>query len=381
MNWYHKYHKLFIVVVVGIFLFLHKEAIIQNYRDNSPVLSSEEITKLEQQVAQISATATQDIKSGTYSPTKWQQHVYFLQTQVLQKFRGMYSREKFYVEASKILDYTIKYYYEPKRQEQILFQKQVNDAQAKVLHDNNVTVDWSKFGSSIWSFYLAFLPFALLIILIRRSVIYRLKFHSAGDIAVVILSTLFSIIGIFVYKPNSLLQKTIDAELKVWQEKIGTKGWRLALAYTLAIIFAIGTILRPAKVYAQEFFKERVVITQVVQMVELNFEEESLEFNLPISATVRNYFVKIIRAIQKYIFLFFSPMFVALNIPPPRSFIIISWQTPRDALVLFKMIIGCRTPSVLFQFNLINRNNKKHKGIYSEKYYFNINRLFGSKCL
>ncbi|GEM_PF-6918675 len=373
MNWYH---KVLIILVVGLFIFIHQDVLVQNYRDNSPVLSSEEITKLEQQVAQISATATQDIKSGTYSPAKWQQHVYFLQTQVLQKFGGIYSREKFFVEAGRILDYTIKNYYEPRSNDPVkglLFQQEINSAQAKVLHENNVTVDWSKFVSSIWSFYLSFLPYTLLIILIRRSVIYKLKFHSAGDVAVVILST-FSIIGIFVYKPKSLLQKTIDAELKVWQEKIGTKGWRLALAYTLAIIFAIGTILRPAKVYAQEFFKERVVITQ---MVELDSEDESLEFNLAIVAILQRYFVETIRAIQKFIFLFFSPMFILLNIPPPRSFIFVSWQTPRDKIVLSKMIVGCRTPSVLFQFNLINRNNKKHKGIYSEKYHFNIINFFG----
>lgn len=374
MNWYH---KLLITLVVGLFLFIHQDVIIENYRDNSPVLSSEEITKLEKQVTDITVIAKEKIKSGTYSPSEWQQHVYFLQTQVLQKFGGRYSREKFFVESGKILDYTIKNYYEPKTKdpvEGLLFQQEINSAQANVLHENNVGVDWSKFVSSIWSFYLSFIFFTFLIILIKRSTVY-LKIHSAGDVVVVALCTLFSVIGTFAYKPNSLLQKTIDAELKVWQEKIGTRGWRLALAYMLAILFAIGTILRPIKIYAQEIFQHRVTITQ---MVELESEDESLEFNLPIVAIARNYFVKIIRVIQKYIFLFFSPMFVTLNIPPPRSFIIISWQTPRDKIVLSKIIIGCRAPSILVQFNLINRTKTKNKGIYSEKHFSNIINLFGS---
>lgn len=376
MNWYH---KLLITLVVGLFLFIHQDVIIENYRDNSPVLSSEEITKLEKQVTDITVIAKEKIKSGTYSPSEWQQHVYFLQTQVLQKFGGRYSREKFFVESGKILDYTIKNYYEPKTKdpvEGLLFQQEINSAQANVLHDNNVGVDWSKLISSIWSFYLSFIPFVFLIILIKRSTLYQLKFHSAGDMAVVILCILFSIIGIFAYKPNSLLQRTIDAELKVWRDKIGSSGWRLVLAYTLAIIFAIGTILRPIKIYAQEFVQTNVVTTIMIGQSEQDNHDEN--YSLPLVGIVWNYFRRIVRAIQKYIFLFFSPMFILLNIPPLRSFIVVNWQTPRDKIVLSKIIIGCRAPSILVQFNLINRTKTKNKGIYSEKHFSNIINLFGS---
>ncbi len=371
MNWYHKF---LITLVVGLFLFNHQEVIIESFRDNSPVLSSEAITKIEEQVSEISEIATAKIKSGTYSPEDWQKDVFFLQTQVLQKFKGTYSQEEFFIKAGKILDYTMAHYYEPKSKEHSLFQQEVNEAQAKVLQEKNFRVDWSKLIYSIWSFYLSFILFAGLIILIKRSTLYKFKFHSAGDVVVIVLCTLLGVIGIFVYKPNSLLQKTIDAELKVWREKVGSNGWRLVVAYMLAIFFALATILRPIKIYAQEFVQDRVIITQ---MVELESGDESEDFNLPIVAIVRKYFVEIIRAIQKYIFLFFSPMFILLNIPPPRSFIVVNWQTPRDKIVLSKMIIGCRAPSVLFQFNLINRNKIKHKGIYSEKYHFN-NYLFGS---
>lgn len=371
MNWYH---KLLITLVVGLFLFNHQDVIIDSFSDNSPVLSSEAITKLEEQVTEITETATAKIKSGIYSPEEWQKDVFFLQTQVLQKFRGTYSQEEFFVKAGKMLDYTIEYYYEPKSKEHSLFQQEVNEAQAKVLHDNNVGVDWFKLISSIWSFYLSFMLFAWLIILIKRSTLYKFKFHSGGDIAVVILGTLLSLIGVFVYKPNSLLQKTIDAELKIWQQKIGTRGWRLVLAYMLAIFFALATVLRPIKIYAQEFVQTNVVTTIMIGQSEDSHDED---YSLPVVGIVWNYFRRIVRAIQKYIFLFFAPMFILLNIPPPRSFIIVNWQTPRDKIVLSKVIIGCRAPSVLFQFNLINRNKIKHKGVYSEKYHF-INNLFGS---
>ncbi len=373
MNWYH---KLLITLVIGLFLFIHQDVIIENYRDNSPVLSSEEITSLNEQVLRVATNAQEQIKSDGYSVDQWQADVFLLR-QILNEYKRYYNY-RFYIHAQNTIDFTIENFYRPKSMDKVnglLFQQEVNSAQANVLHDNNVGVDWSKFLTGLWSFYLSFIPFVFLIILIKRSTVYKLKFHSAGDMAVVILCILFSIIGIFVYKPNSLLQKTIDAELQVWQEKIGTRGWRLALAYMLAILFAIGTILRPIKIYAQEIVQNRVTITQMV----VESEDESLEFNLPITATVRNYFVKIIRAIQKYIFLFFSPMFILLNIPPPRSFIIVNWQTPRDKLVLSKMIIGCRAPSILVQFNLINRTKTKYKGIYySEKHHFNIINLFGS---
>ncbi len=372
MNWYHKF---LITLVVGLFLFNHQEVIIESFRDNSPVLSSEEITSLEKQVAEITVIAKDKIKSGTYSPEDWQKDVFFLQTQVLQKFKGTYSQEEFFIKAGKILDYTMAHYYEPKSKEHSLFQQEVNEAQAKVLQEKNFRVDWSKLIYSIWSFYLSFIPFTFLIILIKRSTLYKFKFYSAGDIAVVILGTLLSLIGVFVYKPNSLLQKTIDAELKIWQQKIGTRGWRLVLAYMLAVFFSLATVLRPIKIYAQEFVQTNVVTTIMIGQSEQDSHDE--DCYLPVVAIVRNYFRRIVRAIQKYIFLFFAPMFILLNIPPPRSFIVVNWQTPRDKIVLSKMIIGCRAPSVLFQFNLINRNKIKHKGIYSEKYHFN-NYLFGS---
>ena len=373
MNWYH---KLLITLLVGLFLFNHQDVIVDRYRDNSPVLTSEQITNLDRQVLELSITANEKIKSGTYSAEQWQSDVYFLRG-ILNGYEKYYNF-RFYIHAQKTIDFTTENYYRPKSMDRVnslLFQQEVNSAQAKILHNNNVGVDWSKIISGIWSFYLSFMLFTFLIILIKRSVGYKFKFHSAGDIVVVILCTLLSILGIFVYKPNSLLQKTIDAELRVWQQKIGTRGWRLGLAYMLAIFFALSAILRPIKIYAQEFVQSKVVITQ---MVELEYANESLEFNLPIVAIVRSYLIRIIRAIQKYIFLFFSPMFILLNIPPPRSFIMISWSLPRDRIALDKMIVGCRAPSVLVQFNTIDRTINKHKGIYSEKYHFNINNLFSS---
>jgi len=77
-----------VVLVVGLFIFNHREVIVKQYRDNTPVLTSEEITELENNVEKVYATAKEKIDAETYTPLDWQRDIYFLKLKIIRTMGG-----------------------------------------------------------------------------------------------------------------------------------------------------------------------------------------------------------------------------------------------------------------------------------------------------
>lgn len=106
--------------------------------------------------------------------------------------------------------------------------------------------------------YWEFLPFSLLIILVRRWSVKGLYLGSFGDTISVLLATFLWPIGVFVYKPINSFQRRVDYQVKVWKERIGEKGLRLGLAYVVAVVIALFSTLRPIVVRAQVVKSEQI---------------------------------------------------------------------------------------------------------------------------
>lgn len=369
MNWLQ---KSLIVLVVGLFIFNHRTAIINQYRDNTPVMTSEEITALEKRVENVYATAKEKIEAGTYTPLDWQRDIYFLRCKVLQPMGGKYSygSYRFYELAGEAYQYTIDRYYTPQRDEPkraLFFQQEVNNAQAQVMRENNERVDWGRGFQALHLFMLAFLPYSLLIIFVRRSTKYKVwQIVSAGDVICVLVCTGFSVFGAIAYRPNNFLQKRIDSQLQIWKVKIGARGWRLALAYLVAIIISLATLIRPAKSQAQT-----VVETKVVSMVPaaaVNQEEtdnQHVFFPEKIVGFLRRFFEEIMKGIETVVYSLFSIMIIQF-FSPPLEFIWGMWARPPDKILFWiTRALGSRAPANFVQFNS-RINWTKNKGVRHE---------------
>lgn len=381
MNWRH---GALIVLVVGLFLFNHRVIIIQNYRDNSPILSSEEITGLEKKVESIYSTAKEKIAAGTYTPLDWQRDTYFLQVKILQqtkeKSRGFYCRERFFNLAYEACQYMVKNYYEPKRQANIFFQQKVTEAQNQVLQENGNRVDWSKFFLNLHHFMMGFLPYSFLIILIRRTVCYKLwQIKSAGDVLSVLLAGSLSVFGALAYRPDNFFQKRLDSQLQIWKEKIGTRGWRLVLAYLVAIIISLVTLFRPVKSQAQVIAETKVVciipMTEILKLPDETPDDYNFLFPDKITGIVRKFFEAVIKAIEITTNSFFAFLLIQLNLSPPLEFVWGLWAWPSKKISdWFATALSSRAPAFFVQFNNSLKTWTKNKGAYHE----NQNRIFNN---
>ncbi len=235
--------------------------------------------------------------------------------------------------------------------------------------ENNERVDWAKIFSQLHLFMLAFLPYSLLIVLIRRSARYKLwQIYSAGDIVWVIIAIGLSVFGAIAYRPDNFIQKRVDSQLQIWKERIGARGWRLALAYLVAIVISLATLFRPAKSQAQT-----VVETKIVSMVPAatiaNQQEESDEqqvfFPEKIVGFLRRFFEEIMKGIETVVYSLFSLLIIHF-FSPPLEFVWGMWARPPDDIRLWTIrALGSRAPANFVQFNS-RINWTKNKGVYHE---------------
>lgn len=374
MNWLRKG---LIALVVGLFLFNHRAAVVKQYRDNTPVLTSEEITELVEKVDMSYKTAKEKIAAGTYTPLDWQRDVYFWQVKILRQMGGQYNEERFFVLAGQAHEYAEKHYYRPNEQDKLsglLFRQEVNQAQAQVLAENGERVDWSKILQKLHRLMLVFLPYSLLIILVRRSTRYKLwQIVSAGDIIWIIVATGLSIFGAVAYRPDNFLQKRIDSQLQIWKEKIGAHGWRLGLAYLVAIVVSLATLIRPAKSQTQ-----MVVETKIVSIVPAdaatNQEEESDEqivfFPEKIVGFLRRTFEEVMRGIEIIVFSFFF-LTITQTFPLPLEYVCGLWARPPDEIRFWiARAIGSRAPA---DFVLVANSQRTWTKFFTGAYYENQN--------
>lgn len=382
MNWLQKG---LIVLVVGLFLFNHRAAVVKQYRDNTPVLTSEEITELVEKVDMSYKTAKEKIAAGTYTPLDWQRDVYFWQVKILRQMGGQYSEERFFILAGQAHEYAEKHYYRPNEQDKLsglLFRQEVNQAQARVLAENGERVDWGKGFQKLHRLMLIFLPYSLLIIIIRRSTRYQLwQVASVGDIILVMIATGLSIFGAIAYRPDNFLQKRIDSQLQIWKGKIGAHGWRLALAYLVAIIVSLATLIRPAKSQTQMVIEIKIVSivpAAIVTSQQEKSDEQRVFLSEKVVGVLRGFFEEVMRGIEIIVFSFFFLM-ITQTFPLPLEYVWGLWARPPDEIRFWvTRALGSRAPA---DFVLVANSPKtwtKKTGVYHE----NQNHVFyfGTVC-
>lgn len=236
----------------------------------------------------------------------------------------------------------------------------------------------------VWIFPINFLPFIILLILIKRWYYSRPWQFSFGDVVVIILCHLTGTFAFRVYTPNNFLQKRIDSQLKIWKDKIGAHGWRLALAYLVAIIVSLATLIRPAKSQAQMVVETKIVslvpAAAIVNQQEKESNEPMVFFPEKVVGFLRRVFEEIMIGIETVVYKTFSFM-ITQFFSPPLEFIWGLWARPPDEMRFWiTRALGSRAPAdFVLVSNSLKTWTKKITGVNYENQNI-FDHLVGTVC-
>ncbi|MGB0756855.1 MAG: hypothetical protein ACPGO5_00185 [Patescibacteria group bacterium] len=101
---------------------------------------------------------------------------------------------------------------------------------------------------------------ALVIFIPERGLRFRFS-----DVATMFFVVIAWPMFIWAYKPNNAFQRAVDRNIDTYTAKIGARGWRISVAYSVALIISIASFLRPSSAHAFEM-KGQEVIMHVIDL-------------------------------------------------------------------------------------------------------------------
>lgn len=337
-----RWQQVAVALVVLAFFGAHWQRFASRFR--TAAMTQEESLMLMSEAQSINLRASKTIQEGSYQPEQFARDM--IRLREIETQDGFWFHEQVSSVHTTIADMYLESRRDMKTRQRILLE------QDRILEPGRQE-GWRNFRQSLKTIYLHFLPFVFPILLIRRIPVKRWKCPSFGETVSIILSLIFWPIGVFAYRPSNFFQQRLDYQVRRWKEKVGERGWRLAVAYTVALIVTILSSIKPQLSWAGEVVKIQIVQTQPSEE-----SDQSTSDGVDVVAILQETFYRLFRFIKRFL-----QILEVVNISPTRR---ILWLQTRPIRSLPEMFVRLgrapRTPP-MFACDLIN-NSRVNFNVY-----------------